>query len=244
MKYQNLSELLQTLNPKIEEHGFMSSRSEPTSSLGFVTSKKSSQKGVVRSNCIDNLDRTNVVQSVIGRKLLLEQLHHAKIISAPSGAPFEVLPIELEQMFRNMWTEHADCLSKLYSGTGALKTDFTKTGKRTKMGMVEDGRRSMIRYFLNNYEDPYKQNALHLLLGKIEVKDLEGKEKNMANNSFIRLMGFIVLPLVFSSLLYGAFDRKQNWSFLIGVLVMCFMGAGQYMMDLNKRMLGTLCLKE
>lgn len=162
-------------------------------------SKLTSQRGVVRTNCVDNLDRTNVVQSVIGRKMLLQQLHRATITKAPSGAPFEVLPEVFEQMFRTMWTEHADCLSKLYSGTGALKTDFTRTGKRTKMGALEDGRRSLVRYFYNNYEDPYNQNALHLLLGKIEVRDLEDKSVNMAANSAFRLLGFIFLPLLFSN---------------------------------------------
>lgn len=36
MKYQNLSELLQTLNPKIEDFGYFTSRSTP-STLGYVT---------------------------------------------------------------------------------------------------------------------------------------------------------------------------------------------------------------
>jgi hypothetical protein len=38
-----------------------------------------------------------------------------------------------------MWTKNADVLSILYTGTGALKTDFTRTGKRTKMGGLKDG---------------------------------------------------------------------------------------------------------
>ena len=37
-------------------------------------SKKSAQKGIFRTNCMDCLDRTNVVQSVIGRQLLLSWL--------------------------------------------------------------------------------------------------------------------------------------------------------------------------
>lgn len=34
------------------------------------------QEGVFRTNCMDCLDRTNVVQSVIGRNILLSQLHY------------------------------------------------------------------------------------------------------------------------------------------------------------------------
>ena len=32
------------------------------------------QRGVVRANCMDNLDRTNVVQSVLARRAILNQL--------------------------------------------------------------------------------------------------------------------------------------------------------------------------
>ena len=38
------------------------------------------QKGVVRNNCVDCLDRTNVVQSIIGRTNLLAILHKNNII--------------------------------------------------------------------------------------------------------------------------------------------------------------------
>ena len=45
----------------------------------------------------------------------------------------------------------------IYICVGALKTDFTRTGQRTKMGLLEDGRRSVIRYFKNNFADGFRQ---------------------------------------------------------------------------------------
>ena len=86
-----------------------------------------------------------------------------------------------------MWTDHANGLSTLYSGTGAQKTDFTKTGKRTKQGAAKDLQISVTRYFLNNFEDPYKQNALDLLLGKISAQDLVFHSQNEARFSQFRL---------------------------------------------------------
>lgn len=47
-----------------------------------------------------------------------------------------MLPNDLERIFRDFWTKNADVMSYLYSGTGALKTDFTRTGKRTTMGAL------------------------------------------------------------------------------------------------------------
>ena len=39
------------------------------------------------------------------------------------------------------------------NSTGALKVDFTKTGKRTFAGMIDDGLNSVMRYYINNFTD-------------------------------------------------------------------------------------------
>ena len=44
-----------------------------------------------------------------------------------------------------------DAISRLYAGTPALKRDFTRTGKRTKLGALDDGMNSLQRYYLNNF---------------------------------------------------------------------------------------------
>ena len=96
----------------------------------------------------------------------------AGIIQRPNGDPFEELPRELEDTFREFWTDNANRLSVLYSGTGALKVDFTRYGKRSRAGELEDGKRAVSRYFINNFYDTYNQNALDLVLGKIKPHEL------------------------------------------------------------------------
>ena len=61
------------------------------------------------------------------------QLHKVGLSGKPKeGSPFEKFSTnEMETAFRNAWTDNADALSILYTGTPALKTDFTRTGKRT-----------------------------------------------------------------------------------------------------------------
>jgi hypothetical protein len=56
-----------------------------------------------------------------------------------------------------VWSEHADLISKAYAGTGALKTDFTRTGKRTRQGAFDDFKKSAIRYLRNNHFDGARQ---------------------------------------------------------------------------------------
>ena len=55
------------------------------------------------------------------------------------GQPFEKFPQALELVFRESWADNADRMSILYTGTKALKTDFTRTGKRTMKGSIDDG---------------------------------------------------------------------------------------------------------
>ena len=56
-----------------------------------------------------------------------------------------------------VWADNADNLSIQYAGTKALKTDFTRTGKRTKFGALQDGINSSFRYICNNFTDGFRQ---------------------------------------------------------------------------------------
>ena len=64
-----------------------------------------------------------------------------------------------------VWADNANMCSLQYAGTGALKTDFTRTGKRTRMGAVKDGINSVTRYYYNNFVDGFRQDAMDLFLG-------------------------------------------------------------------------------
>ncbi|ESN91957.1 hypothetical protein HELRODRAFT_116244 [Helobdella robusta] len=129
------------------------------------------QNGVFRTNCIDCLDRTNVVQSMIAKKVLLEQLKNLRILMSNDSIENFV---EFETIFRNAWADNADACAKQYAGTGALKTDFTRTGKRTILGALQDGWNSAKRYFINNFYDGFGQDSQDLFLGNYEVEPNEG----------------------------------------------------------------------
>lgn len=120
------------------------------------------QTAVVRTNCMDCLDRTNVVQSMLGRWALTKQLQDANILSPSDQVSDDAA---FEHLYRNMWADNADVVSKSYSGTGALKTDFTRTGNRTRMGMAQDLNNSVTRYVRNNFLDGPRQDAFDVFLG-------------------------------------------------------------------------------
>jgi hypothetical protein len=145
------------------------------------------QTSVVRTNCMDCLDRTNVLQSVLGRRALTQQLREAGYLSlkerVEEQTAFEFLyknsescvpAFSTQRVLKSnsfaVWADHADAISSQYSGTGALKTDFTRTGRRTKRGFIRDGVNSVVRYFRNNFTDGTRQDGFDLFTGLYEVK--------------------------------------------------------------------------
>lgn len=130
------------------------------------------QTGIFRTNCIDCLDRTNVVQSLLAKRILQIQLIKLNIIGENDSIESN---IELHQQLRDMWADNGDFLSKQYAGTGALKADFTRTGKRTMYGLLRDGVNSLHRYYLNNFQDGFRQDSIDLFLGNYDIEQDNGK---------------------------------------------------------------------
>ena len=48
-----------------------------------------------------------------------------------------------------------------------MKTDFTRTGKRTTKGAIDDGVNAVTRYYINNFCDGYNHDCLDIALGKL-----------------------------------------------------------------------------
>jgi len=136
------------------------------------------QKGIFRNNCIDSLDRTNVVQSVIGRYFLLNILSNIGFSDIKPSVDdiFRNFQGPFESTFKLLWADHGDHISLAYSGTGALKSDFVRTGKRTLMGNIQDGYLSSKRFYLNNFRDGYNQDCHDYFLGALNPRKKEFKQ--------------------------------------------------------------------
>ena len=77
------------------------------------------QQGVVRTNCIDCLDRTNVLQGVLARKSLDTMLQTLGLMPQGSSLP-EAYP-EVEKKFKIIWADHGDAVSNQYAGDDPAK---------------------------------------------------------------------------------------------------------------------------
>ncbi len=166
---------------------------------------KREQTGVVRVNCIDCLDRTNVAESIFASHVLVKQLILAGYLNKGETVKDHVM---LDKVFKNAWADNGDILSNLYAGTGALKADITRTGKRTLVGLYNDGTNSMTRYFLNNFSDGQKLDSINLFLGKYVVNphvDSPFKDYKTLNELATILM---IVWLIVVYIMWGIFGKN------------------------------------
>jgi len=105
-------------------------------------------------------------------------------------------------------------MSNLYTGTPALKTDFTRTGKRTYRGAFNDGVNSVTRYYINNFTDGYFCDCLDLMTLKIN-KDFKMKKRTMLTPMRKQLICLFTSMLAIKFLLeYIILPRAPSQPFL------------------------------
>ncbi|KIM65349.1 hypothetical protein SCLCIDRAFT_112940 [Scleroderma citrinum Foug A] len=152
MKYERLTELIGQLGRIFENQGYF------WVSDGKLLSK---QKGVFRVNCIDCLDRTNVVQSSFARHVLGMQLG-----SVGLNIPTQGLRSEYDMAFNDAWANNGDAISRAYAGTSALKANISsRTGKRDIGGLLNDGVNSLARMYSATFSDWFCQAVIDFVLG-------------------------------------------------------------------------------
>jgi len=131
MKFENVSLLIDSLGPRIDSMG------STVSSDGDVTAQ---QHGVLRTNCMDCLDRTNVCQSSFAKHVLDAQLK-AQGFDMSAQRDLET------SWFNTLWADNGDAISKQYASTAAMKGDYTRTKKRNYRGALTDAGLSLTRFF-------------------------------------------------------------------------------------------------
>ncbi|XP_022926591.1 phosphoinositide phosphatase SAC7-like [Cucurbita moschata] len=189
--FERLSILYEQISDFLDQNGYML--------LNEHGEKMKEQLGVVRTNCIDCLDRTNVTQSMIARKILESQLRRLGIFAAEETISSHP---NLDDSFKIIWANHGDDISTQYSGTPALKGDFVRYGQRTIQGILKDGWNALLRYYLNNFVDGTKQDAIDLLQGHYIVSVSRDLTPTTQKGGLEAVASF---PLAFSLVLTGFF---------------------------------------
>ncbi|CAI9097357.1 OLC1v1033759C1 [Oldenlandia corymbosa var. corymbosa] len=120
------------------------------------------QNGVLRTNCIDCLDRTNVAQYAYGLAALGYQLRALGVINSPKIELDDPLADELMGFYEKM----GDTLAHQYGGSAAHNKIFSqRRGQWKAATQSQEFFRTLQRYYSNAYMDAEKQNAINVFLG-------------------------------------------------------------------------------
>ncbi|XP_028752162.1 phosphoinositide phosphatase SAC2 isoform X1 [Neltuma alba] len=123
------------------------------------------QSGVLRTNCIDCLDRTNVAQYAYGLTALGRQLQALRYLESPYIDFDNPLAVELMAVYESM----GDTLALQYGGSAAHNKIFSERRGQWKAAMQsQEFLRSLQRYYNNTYLDSDKQNAINIFLGHFQ----------------------------------------------------------------------------
>ncbi|KAF6157805.1 hypothetical protein GIB67_038273 [Kingdonia uniflora] len=199
IQFERLSILYDQMSEFLKKNGYFL--------LNSKGEKVEEQFGVVRTNCIDCLDRTNVTQSMVGRKILETQLHHIGVFAADETISTHR---HFDEKYKILWANHGDEISIQYSGTPALKGDFVRCGKRTIQGIMNDGWNALSRYYLNNFCDGIKQDGIDLLQGHYIVsvsRDMAPSTQKGGLEAFASLRLALVLGL--TGIFFATMSLKQ-----------------------------------
>ena len=163
MKFENVSILMDTLA------SFMNTHKWTTQEDNRIVQ---SQTGVLRVNCMDCLDRTNVVQSASAGQTLQKQLEEL-------GFSINLQTDPKTSWFNTLWADNGDAISRQYAGTAALKGDFTRTRKRNWTGALSDFSLTLNRYYNNIFGDYFLQTCISYYLGNADLTVFEDFETDM-----------------------------------------------------------------
>lgn len=139
---------LSKLKAKVEKYleSFSGESLEPFYAAGNTVILE--QTGTIRTNCLDCLDRTNCVQTFFALEMLGKQMGLLKLMEK------QQMVSRFEEVFRQMWINNGNEVSKIYAGTGAIQGS----------SKLMDGARSAARTIQNNLLDSSKQEAIDILL--------------------------------------------------------------------------------
>ncbi|KAJ5388482.1 hypothetical protein N7509_011023 [Penicillium cosmopolitanum] len=153
MKFENVSRLVERVKETLSEFGYTTIKDGKPSDI---------QTGIVRTNCMDCLDRTGVAQCAFGQWALERQLQK-------EGIHIDLGGDSSTQWFNTLWADNGDAISKQYSSTAALKGDYTRTRKRDYRGALNDLGLTLSRYYNNIVNDYFSQACIDYLLGNVST---------------------------------------------------------------------------
>ena len=138
------------------------------------------QNGTTRTNCLDCLDRTNVIETRISWLILENMFRFLKFDEKDiqymfnKEEKFFTLSKNntFKENFKDTWAQNGDRISIQYAGTASTITTVTKTGGHNLKGILKHGVATVNRFYQGTFEDKFTQECFDILLQKEISKNL------------------------------------------------------------------------
>ncbi|CDJ53625.1 hypothetical protein EBH_0058270 [Eimeria brunetti] len=170
-----------------------------TSPAAAAAAAAKRQDGVIRANCLDCLDRTNVLLLVLANAAVAgdplryfpaarqtthrsedsssrEVYRHRSSAADPSQDQSSVL----RDIIKKMWADQGDSVSQHYTGTGSVFSSQIKQGGRSSFSSnIDHALKSIGRFYHNTFEDSFRQEIVNLIVGQHRLSGLHAQREGL-----------------------------------------------------------------
>ncbi|XP_048063834.1 polyphosphoinositide phosphatase [Megalobrama amblycephala] len=158
---------------------------------GKVTPNGRLQTGVLRTNCVDCLDRTNTAQFMVGKCALAYQLYALGMIDKPK-LQFDT---DCVRLFEELYEDHGDTLSLQYGGSQLVHRVKTYRKIAPWTQHSKDIMQTLSRYYSNAFSDADRQDAINLFLQVFQPSESKPHLWELPTDFYLHHSNTMSLPL-------------------------------------------------
>lgn len=137
----------------------------PLALLSDFTTNETKQKGMIRVNCADSLDRTNLATFYYAMIITAEWSRRVGLSSNDEplfspNHPQDSIPAEILDFLAKAFVKSGDIISILYTNTPSIKTFQIRKFSKSLGSQYSDARISVKRRFNNVFSDPQRHEKI------------------------------------------------------------------------------------
>lgn len=140
------------------------------------------QKGIIRTNCIDCLDRTNAAQFIICKEALSHQLSSLGLIPESTSLSYDS---DMINILTEIFHDHGDTIAIQYGGSNLVNTMDSYRRINQWSSHTRDMINSIKRIYSNSFMDLIRQEAINLFLGNYIYDPKKPKLWELANDFYL-----------------------------------------------------------
>ncbi|XP_035535062.1 polyphosphoinositide phosphatase [Morone saxatilis] len=177
---------------------------------GHIAASGRVQTGVLRTNCVDCLDRTNTAQFMVGKCALAYQLYALGMIDKPK-LQFDT---DCVRLFEELYEDHGDTLSLQYGGSQLVHRVKTYRKIAPWTQHSKDIMQTLSRYYSNAFSDADRQDAINLFLQVYQPSESKPHLWELPTDFYLHQRNTMALPQDRRSVDFGSNKTSKEETLL------------------------------